>query len=672
MPYFVLLILFIFSVPVFSDNWHDDCNFGMHFDIHAKAWDTVLGAELTHENLKSALEKVDPDWIQCDCKGHPGYTSWPTEVGSPSPGIVKDALKIHSEVCKELGIKLGMHYSGVLDSAACELHPEWQAKDINGNPCYLSGKSSAVTCLNSEYVDRLMIPQMIEVIDKYDVDGFWVDGDCWGMVLCYCDRCKKGYKEKYGLEAPKDENDPNFKTWVKYHRELFFDYVNKYTEAVHKRKPDCLVVSNWMLTFGAPVDDCLDMDYISGDLSHIHGLKSAALEGHFIPMRGKDWDLMVWGFVLSGFGPNIQKTALQLKQECAYISACGGASMIYETLVRNGLFRLWHFDIFKEVTDFLKKRGNINRHSVPVPEIALIHNPDDFFGNRTYIISVEAQENKSVIGASDFLNKNHYQYSILLPSMIKGRMAEYKTIIIPESYSFSEDFKNELKDYVDNGGNLIVAGQKAAKTFENILGAEVKDSVDEHIYAEAGNKVAVFREPYSSVSLKGAKVLKYRMYDQNIGSDVTDEPIVTVNSYGKGKAVGIYFDLFTKNANADYPYSNMFFKDIMDKLPNDFCICDAEAPDYVHFILNRKENNLIVNLVNTGSEFSRTLTGEQIMTETVPPVSRIKFKVRLDKKPQKVKLASGSKKLKYNYSKGFLNAEIKDFEIYESLVIDLQ
>lgn len=664
-----VLIFLILVIPVFSKNWHDDCDFGMHFDLHAGAWDSVLGAGLTHENLKEALIKINPDWIQCDCKGHPGYTSWPTKVGSPSPGIVKDALKIHSEVCKELGIKLGVHYSGVIDERACELHPQWQAKDIDGNPAYLNGKTMAVTCLNSDYVDKLMIPQMIEIIDKYDVDGFWVDGDCWGMVLCYCDRCKSLYKEKYGYDAPKNTNDPHWLDWVNYHRELFIDYVNKYTDAVHKRKAECTVISNWMLTFGAPVNDRLHTDYISGDLSDKYGLKSAVLEGHFLPMREKDWDLMTWGFYLTSFGPFIQKTKEQLIQECAYINACGGASMIYETPQRNGVFISWHLDIFKEVSEFIKKRDGLNRHSVPVPQIGLIHNPDDFYkGNRTYVINVNAVENNNILGALNLLNENHYQYSILLPSMIIDKMEEYKTIIISEEYKFSDDFKEKLKYYVKKGGNIIVVGQNSTKFFQDILGVEIKDSTNNNFYAECSDKSIVFSGPFNNVTLKEAEILKYRMTNEN--GEKTNSPIVTINSYGNGKAVGIYFDFFTKN-DETYPYNKVFFKEIMNKLENVFYISQVEAPDYVHVILNKKEGNFIVNLVNTGSINSPAVSNENKMVEYIPTVNNIKFKVKLKNHPQKVKLIPSNTKLKYTYSKGYLNVEIKNLEIMESLFIDL-
>ncbi|MEJ7902216.1 MAG: hypothetical protein WKF63_10235, partial [Thermomicrobiales bacterium] len=60
-----------------TERWHDDAFFGIHYDLHAHAGDTELGRELTVEHLVERLERVRPDWIQCDCKGHEGFTSWP-------------------------------------------------------------------------------------------------------------------------------------------------------------------------------------------------------------------------------------------------------------------------------------------------------------------------------------------------------------------------------------------------------------------------------------------------------------------------------------------------------------------------------------------------------------------------------------------------------------------
>ncbi len=77
-------------------------------------------------------QKSSPDWVQYDCKGHPGYTGYPTKVGVASPGIVKDALKIWSKVAHDLGLPIVVHYSGIWDRVQWELHPEWARRKPDG------------------------------------------------------------------------------------------------------------------------------------------------------------------------------------------------------------------------------------------------------------------------------------------------------------------------------------------------------------------------------------------------------------------------------------------------------------------------------------------------------------------------------------------------------------
>src|SRR5688500_13634738 len=69
-----------------------DAFFGMHFDLHPNKDDTVLGADITEDNLDEFLKRVQPDYVQYDCKGHAGYTGYPTKIGWAAPGIVKDSL----------------------------------------------------------------------------------------------------------------------------------------------------------------------------------------------------------------------------------------------------------------------------------------------------------------------------------------------------------------------------------------------------------------------------------------------------------------------------------------------------------------------------------------------------------------------------------------------------
>ena len=52
-----------------------DAFFGIHFDFHAGADCTQVGARTTPGMVRTVLDKVKPDYIQIDCKGHRGYCS---------------------------------------------------------------------------------------------------------------------------------------------------------------------------------------------------------------------------------------------------------------------------------------------------------------------------------------------------------------------------------------------------------------------------------------------------------------------------------------------------------------------------------------------------------------------------------------------------------------------
>ncbi|MHC4308979.1 MAG: hypothetical protein ACYSSN_03460 [Planctomycetota bacterium] len=107
--------------------------FGLHFDLHARDTDNRIGENVTRRMVESIIEKVKPDYIQCDCKGHPGISSYPTKVGNPAPGFVRDPLRIWRDVTAQRGVALYMHYSGVWDSAAVKHNPDWARVDQNGN-----------------------------------------------------------------------------------------------------------------------------------------------------------------------------------------------------------------------------------------------------------------------------------------------------------------------------------------------------------------------------------------------------------------------------------------------------------------------------------------------------------------------------------------------------------
>jgi len=172
-----------------------DAFFGLHFDLHPRKTDRELGADVTEDNVQELLMRVKPDYVQYDCKGHAGYTGYPTKVGWPSPGIVKDSLAVWRSVTRDLGVGLFIHYSGVWDSKAVEEHPEWARVDARGR------RDPDATSVFGPYVDRLLIPQLEEVTSRYALDGVWADGECWAAKLDYSPAALAAWRKETGRRA---------------------------------------------------------------------------------------------------------------------------------------------------------------------------------------------------------------------------------------------------------------------------------------------------------------------------------------------------------------------------------------------------------------------------------------------------------------------------------------
>ena len=64
-----------------------DCFFGMHFDFHANASSKDIGKELDENVIAKIVDQIQPDFMQCDTKGHPGYCSYKNKARQSSSGV---------------------------------------------------------------------------------------------------------------------------------------------------------------------------------------------------------------------------------------------------------------------------------------------------------------------------------------------------------------------------------------------------------------------------------------------------------------------------------------------------------------------------------------------------------------------------------------------------------
>ena len=80
-----------------------DCFLGIHFDFHAMSGETVAH-HFDPDVFREMLDRVNPDFLQFDTKGHPGLSSYPTKVGTQAKRIEHDVLRFLREETRERDI----------------------------------------------------------------------------------------------------------------------------------------------------------------------------------------------------------------------------------------------------------------------------------------------------------------------------------------------------------------------------------------------------------------------------------------------------------------------------------------------------------------------------------------------------------------------------------------
>lgn len=644
-----------------AENWHEDAFFGLHYDLHPGAGDTVLGSETTYEHIRAMLEKVKPDFVQYDCKGHPGYTGYPTKVGSPSPGIVNDALKIWREVTRDMGIPLSIHYSGVWDSRAIELHPEWARINERGKP------DPNNTSRLSAYDDELLIPQLLEVVREYDIDGMWIDGENWASKPDWSDACKKLFTERTGItDIPMKRSDPHWDEWLAFHRDLFTEHVSRYTKAVHELKPSCMVTSNWMYSVRQPEASVAPIDYLSGDFNPSFGSERAMAEARFISSRGKPWDLMAWSFLQTNGQGWTSKPAVHLCQEVSTVLAQGGAVFIYNQPQRTGRLTEWHQDIFAEVAEYCRARQPYCHKTKTVPQVAILHSESSYYKYNDPLFNFGAA-NVAMEGAMFALLENGYSVDIVNEAKLLQDMNAYPFLVIPEAEHVADEVKAALPGYVKAGGRLLLSGMFVAEQYGELAGVAKADRVAEGGWLPAGNGAVKIRNPYQPTVLRGAEVLAPVLNQQDPELNQCDFAAVTLHVVGKGRVVAIHGDIFRNYYKTRYPLMRRFIGDMVNAArPTQ--LTHLDGPWYIEMALCTKGERTLVQFVNRS--VSGYLSPDRHVVENVPETGSFTITMPLASRPKRCYMAPDRVGLDWTWQQGQLTATISSLYIHNVLVIE--
>jgi len=635
--------------------------FGIHFDFHATQNDKEIGKTFTPEMIDSFLTIVKPDFVQVDCKGHPGYTSYPTKVGNQAGGYTKNILKIWREETAKHNVALYVHYSGIMDAKAVQDHPDWARLLPDGTP----DKEKAAYL--GDYSDKLLIPQMKEISD-YGVNGAWIDGECWATQPDYSPNLLELFKKETGItNIPKSEADPHYNDFIEFNRKTFRNYLKKYVDAVHAYNPAFQITSNWSFSSMMPEPVDVNVDYLSGDVAGQNCVYNAGFQARCMALQGKPWDLMSWGFSYDfgqngGFGG--PKSIIQLEQEAAEVMALGGGFQTYFTQNRDGSIKPWYFKMMGELGQFCRARQPFCKGAGTIPQIGLWYST---FSKRKQSNQVYGWNVPNVEGNLSMLLDGQNSVEILMDHQLKKKLDEYPLIIIPEWTGLEPGLKQQVLEYVKNGGKLFVIGANAVKEFEPQLGVTFSGKPENSVCTIGfDNQMVAAKTNVQQVKAEAGTLAIAALYRGDDFRFPTGNPAATIASCGKGKIAACYLDL----SGAYYIYQAKGFSKLANKVIGQLLpepIVKVTGSDYVHTSVSQKEGKMFIHLINTaGNHFNQKV----YEYDQIPATGELSLELNTPKPIKKVVLQPEGKVLKFNSKNGKSIVSVPSIAIHEIIQLE--
>jgi hypothetical protein len=660
----ITIVFFNASLPAQTGNSlqklkRSDCFFGVHFDLHASEDITDAGKTLTYAMIDTFLTRVRPDFIQVDCKGHPGISSYPTRVGYHVKGFEKDPLKLWREVTEKNHVALFMHFSGVIDNKVVQQHPDWAIIQSNGE------RSKQNVSFFSPYLDTYMIPQLKELSLDYNVDGAWIDGECWAIQPDYGRASLDRFTKETGIkDIPHSASDKYYPEFLEYTRDLFREHLKKYIDAIHQFNPEFQITSNWAYSSMMPEKVTIPVDFLSGDVTPQNGVFRSAFEARCLARQGKPWDLMAWGFSWNnGDMPMSIKSAVQLKQEAAEIISMGGGVQFYFQQNRDLSLKPWLAYMLADIAGFCRERRPYCYKTEAVPQIALLYPSVSYQKNAPVPYS---RPLGMLQGSLYALLDGQQAVEIIMEHNLTGRMDRYPLIIIPECNFLEPSFMEEIRNYVKNGGNLLVMGAETVALFQAELGisaSEKKDRTEAFILADG--RIGAIKSELMSVKLSGGARPLSVFYK---GSDLqypSGEISSSINSYGKGKIAGIYFNAGTAYTEFKTPVIRDFLDETIRQLFVDKMV-EVTGSHLVHVAVNTAEDKLYISLINVSGEHTNQ---NALAYDEVPSLQNIRVSIRGHAKPSRILIQPENTPIRFSYVDGRSILIVPELQLHSILEV---
>lgn len=653
----------------------------IHLDFHTSPLIPDVGIDFDPEEFAKTLKSAYVNSITVFAKCHHGMSYYPTKVGIVHPALKRDLLGEMVEACHKEGIRVCAYISVVWDEYSASNHGDWLQvnKDgtLAGRPPF-GNRGWRFLCMNSPYVDYVA-EQTEEVLKLYDVDGVFFDIVMQTFPGCVCNHCLKSMKN-LGLDPTNDAD------LYRHSQIIGRNFMARMDKLVKSLKPNISIFYNSRLKFEGDYE--LGMRQESDYFTHfeIESLPSGGWGYNHFPLfvryyqtLGKDLLGMTGRFHKSwaDFGGFKNKPALEY--ECFTMLALGAKCSIGDQLHPRGKLDKTVYNLIGSVYKKVAEREEWCKNAKPLSDIGILISTSFYNDWKT-----DSDE-----GAMRMLSESHYQFSFIDSC---EDLSKYKLIIAPDRVNIDERLAKKLRDYLNNGGKLILSYKSGLNNERFILDEigvdylgdsdyspdyfKVLSPIDkdiepaEYVMYERGTKIlpkeetqvlAEIYQPYFNRTWE-----HFSSHAQTPPEKKSVYPAVTK----KGNVIYISYPIF----RAYILHGNLVYKKLVKNcidLLLDKPMVLSELPSTARVTINLQEidnkSRIVVHILHYIPE--RRCKSIDVI-EDVIPLYNAKLKVRLERVPSRCYLAPEMKDLEFVYNNGYVEFNVPEVNGYQIVVLE--
>lgn len=364
--------------------------------------------------------------------------------------------------------KLGMNVIARTDPHAAhqdvfDAHPDWIAVEASGEKRrHWASPELWVTCALGPYNFEFMTEVTREIVARYQVDG--VFSNRWdGSGMCYCEHCRKNFRNSTGLELPRTSNprDPAQRAYIVWRQQRLFDLWRTWDAAIRKGNPNARFIAN----AGGGALSSLDMKTIGelaptlfADRQGRHGVSPPWTNGK----NGKEYRATLGRKAIVGiFSVGIEdehrwKDSVQSPEEIRLWVADGVANGLRPWFTKfSGMLydRRWLQPV-EEFYNWHYRHERYLRNELPLARVAIVYSQQtaSFYGGEHAVARVEDYTR----GFYHALVEGRVPFEMVHDHLLDAEHIDrYRTLILPNIAALSTDQCRQLREFVERGGRLV-------------------------------------------------------------------------------------------------------------------------------------------------------------------------------------------------------------------------